>query len=66
MDENEVTLEAEIENLQLKVNAAVGYLITLEQVAKERGTLDAHPVFADFTVRTMMEDYRELQRLRGY
>lgn len=55
-----------IEKLQIQVNGAVGYLIVLEQVAKENNSLELYPVFQDVTVRSMLEDYKRLQALRGY
>ena len=55
-----------IEELQNQVNGAVGYLIVLEQVAKENNSLELYPIFKDVTIRSMLEDYKRLQALRGY
>jgi len=56
----------EIENLQGNVNASIHYLILLQNVATERGTLHLYPVFEDSTIKTLLKDYRQLMELRGY
>ena len=59
-------MKSEIDTLQGNVNAAVHYLILLQNVATERGTLHLYPVFEDSTIKNLLKDYRQLVELRGY
>lgn len=58
--------QAEIENLQIQVNGAVGYLVTLRKVARDYGSEDLYPMFADMTVKSLLDCYEALAALRGY
>ena len=59
-------IQNEIDTLQGQVNAAVNCLILLQEVATERGILHRYPMFEDCTIKSLLNDYQKLKKLRGY
>ena len=58
--------EKTIKTLQAQVNAAVSYLVILQEVTERNGTADLHPVLKDPTIQTMMGFYRQIMAIRSY
>ena len=58
--------EIAIETLQNQINGVIAYLVMLDDIAKENGTTDLHPILQDTTVKTLLKDYRKLSELRDY
>ena len=56
----------EIKKLEIQISGAVGYLVMLRQVAREKGAMDVYPMFEDSTIKDMLDRYEALAALRGY